>query len=195
MLLAVNELWRFLVVSPHGPPSLPSCFWTADRIRHLLNHAALTSENNYYEPVGPPSLMRYMFWAVGASGMFKAKQGASLPPTHVRAKETALRGQERRFSFFPLFVFSSERFTARNHGGLNINLFSLRITDLARKYYIIDRCLSSNSQVTCCIHREMRWATLTMWVFQRAKEQILLVFVMPQLKYELYGYFWNEWIN
>jgi len=43
-----------------------------------------------------------------------------------------------------------------NHGGLNINLFSLRITDLARKYYIIDRCLSLNFQVTCCIHREMR---------------------------------------
>lgn len=61
--------------------------------------------------------------------MFKAGQGASPPPTHVRAKETALRGQERRFSFFPLFGFSSEWFTARNHGGLNINLFSLRITD------------------------------------------------------------------
>lgn len=85
----------------------------------------------------------------------KAKQGASPPPTHVRAKETALRRQEKKFSlFFPLFVFSSEWFIVMNHGGLNINLFSLRITDLARKYYIIDRCLSSNSQVMCCIHKE-----------------------------------------
>lgn len=106
MLLAVNELWRFLVVSPHGPPSLPSRFWTADRIRELLNHAALTSGNNYHEPEGPPSLMRYMFWAVGRRGCLKkAKQGASPPPTHVRAKETALRRQEKKFSLFSPIVW------------------------------------------------------------------------------------------